>query len=288
MSIYYAKANKNNASVFILGVPFDSTTSFKPGTSFGPDTIRSATGGLESYNIVLKKDITNIKVCDLGNISHYSNPKFMIDETYNKVKEIFHNKNNKEQNKFIVGLGGEHTITYPIVKAYKEKFKNLIVMQFDAHADLRENYEFEKFSHACVMNLIGEEIGFNNLYQFGIRSMDKEELKFAKKTNFYPLHKYKTRDIIKILNKSEELNDKEIYITIDIDVLDPSYCPGTGTPEPCGLTTTEFFEILYTLRKFNVVGMDIVEINPMVDISGITAITGAKILMDGILCFCGK
>ncbi|MFN3527791.1 MAG: agmatinase [Candidatus Altarchaeaceae archaeon] len=276
--LYYANADKDNADVFILGIPFDSTTTFNPGSRFGPDAIRQVTDVLESYSMILDKDIIDIKVCDLGNISHYSNPKFMINETYNKVKEILN------KNKFIVCLGGEHTITYPVVKAYKEKFENLAVIQFDAHSDLRENFEFEKFSHACVMNLIGKEIGFENLYQFGIRSMDKEELKFAKKTNFYPLHKYKSKDIIKILNNLN-LKEKEIYLTIDIDVLDPSCAPGTGTPEPCGLTTNEFFEIFYELRKFNIVGMDIVEINPMIDISGITAITGAKILREGILSF---
>jgi len=281
MAIYYAKAGEE-ADVFILGIPFDSTTSFKPGARFGPDAIRQATEGMETYSIVLEKDISNIKICDVGNISYYSNPKFMIEETYRKIKNIIKN------DKFVIGLGGEHTVTYPLVKAYKEKYKNLAVIQFDAHADLRENYEFEKFSHACVMNLIGKEIGFKNLYQFGIRSVESEEYEAAKNTNFYPLHKYNSKDIIKILNKTKELKNKEIYVTIDIDVLDPSCAPGTGTPEPSGLTTREFFEILYNLRKFNVVGFDLVEVNPMVDMSGITAITGAKILREGILCFVKK
>lgn len=282
MAIYYANSDENDSDVVILGIPFDSTTSFKPGSRFGPNAIRQAAEGLESYSIVLEKDIMNKKICDVGDISQYSNPEFMISEVYNKVKSFL------SKDKFVIGLGGEHTVTYGIVKAYKEKFKNLAVIQFDAHADLRDDYKFEKFSHACVMNLIGKYIGFKNIYQFGIRSAEKEEYKIRKKTNFYPFHKYNSKDIIRIINESEELKNKEIYITIDIDVIDPSFAPGTGTPEPGGFIPIDFFEILYNLKKLNVVGFDIVEINPMTEISGITSLLGAKILREGILSFVKK
>jgi len=256
-------------------MPFDSTTTFKPGTRFGPKAIRDASYNLEFYSVSLERNINNVKIFDAGDISFYTNPQHAISEIYEKTKEF--------ANKFIVGLGGEHTVTYGIVKALKEIKKDIAVIQFDAHADLREEYGFEKFSHACVMNLIGNEIGFENLYQFGIRSADEEEMKFAKKTNFYPLHKYDFSQIIEILD--ELYIDKNVYLTIDIDIIDPAYAPGVGTPEPGGITSAEMFKILYALKKFNIIGFDVVEVNPMIDTSGITSVLAAKIVREGILNF---
>jgi len=271
----FANSEKEDADVCLFGIPFDSTTTFKPGTRFGPKAIRDASYNLEFYSVSLERNINNVKIFDAGDTNFYTNPQHAISEIYEKTKEF--------SNKFIVGLGGEHTVTYGIVKALKEIKKDIAVIQFDAHADLREEYEFEKFSHACVMNLIGNEIGFENLYQFGIRSADEEEMKFAKKTNFYPLHKYDVSQIIEILD--ELYIDKDVYLTIDIDIIDPAYAPGVGTPEPGGITSAEMFKILYALKKFNIIGFDVVEVNPMIDTSGITSVLAAKIVREGILNF---
>jgi len=273
----FANSEKDDADVSIFGMPFDSTTSFKPGTRFGPRAIRDASYNLEFYSMALERNISDIKIFDAGDTDFYTNPQLAISEISNKTKDLL------RANKFIVGVGGEHTVSYGIVQAMKEIYKDVAVIQFDAHADLREEYDFEKFSHACVMNLIGSNIGFENIYQFGIRSADEEELKFAEKANFFPLHKYGVPEILEIL---DELNiDKKVYVTIDIDVLDPAFAPGVGTPEPGGITSDEIFKILYALKKFDVAGFDVVEVNPMTDISGITAMLAAKLIREGILNF---
>ncbi len=273
----FANSEKEDADVSIFGMPFDSTVSFKPGTRFGPRAIRDASYNLEFYSMALERNINNIKIFDAGDTDFYTNPQNAISEISERTRELL------KSGKFIVGLGGEHTVSYGIVKALKEIYKDIAVIQFDAHADLRTEFDFEKFSHACVMNLIGQDIGFENVYQFGIRSGDEEELKLAEKTNFFPLHKYDAAQILEVL---DELNiDKKTYITIDIDVLDPAYAPGTGTPEPGGISSADMFKILNSLKKFDIIGFDVVEVNPMVDASGITAMMAAKIVRDGILSF---
>ncbi|NCN65472.1 MAG: agmatinase [Candidatus Altiarchaeum hamiconexum] len=273
----FANSEKEDADACIFGMPFDSTTSFKPGTRLGPRAIRDASYNLEFYSMALERSIGDIKIFDAGDTRFYTNPQHVISEISERIREL------SKSDKFIVGLGGEHTVSYGIVKALKEIYKDVAVIQFDAHADLRTKYGFEKFSHACVMNLIGNDIGFENIYQFGIRSSDEEEQKFAEKTNFFPLHKYDTPQILEIL---DELNiDKKVYLTIDIDVLDPAYAPGVGTPEPGGITSNDMFKILDSLKNFDIVGFDVVEVNPMIDVSGITAMTATKIIREGILSF---
>ncbi|OQX20410.1 MAG: agmatinase [Candidatus Altiarchaeales archaeon A3] len=273
----FANSEKEDADVCIFGMPFDSTTSFKPGTRFGPNAIRDASYNLEFYSMALERNIGDIKIFDAGNIGFHTKPQDAISEISKRTNDLLKN------DKFIVGLGGEHTVSYGIAHAMKEIYKDIAVIHFDAHADLRTEYDSEKFSHACVMNLIGSEIGFENIYQFGIRSGEEEELKFAEKTNFYPLHKYDTTQILEIL---DDLNiSKRTYLTIDIDVLDPAFAPGVGTPEPGGITSNDMFKILNSLKKFDVVGFDVVEVNPMIDVSGITAMAAAKIVREGILNF---
>ncbi len=273
----FANSEKEDADVCIFGMPFDSTVSFKPGTRFGPRAIRDASYNLEFYSLALERNINSIKIFDGGDTDFYTNPQNAISEISERTRELL------KSGKFIVGLGGEHTVSYGIVKALKEIYKDISVIQFDAHADLRTEFDFEKFSHACVMNLIGQDIGFENIYQFGIRSGDEEELKFAEKTNFFPLHKYDAAQILEVL---DELNiDKKVYVTIDIDVLDPAYAPGTGTPEPGGISSTDMFKFLNSLKKFDIIGFDVVEVNPMVDASGITAMMAAKIVRECILSF---
>lgn len=277
----FANSEKEDADVCILGMPFDSTTCFKPGTRFGPGAIRDAFCNLEFYSMALERNIGDIKIFDAGNINFHTNPQNVTSEIYIGIKDLL--KTNNDNNKFIVGLGGEHTVSYGIVKAMKEIYKDIAIIHFDAHADLRTEYNSEKFSHACVMNLIGGEVGFENIYQFGIRSCDEEELKVAKKTNFYPLHKYEVDKILEIL---DELSiQKKVYLTIDIDVLDPAFAPGVGTPEPGGISSTDMFKILNSLKNFEIVGFDVVEVNPMVDMNGITAMAAAKIIREGILNF---
>ncbi|CAB3289372.1 Agmatinase [Methanocaldococcus lauensis] len=257
----------------IFSVPYDGTTSYKPGTREGGNAIRMASWGLETYSPMLDRDLSELKYCDLKDLDLYGNQEEIFNTVYSVSKEIL-----KEGKKIIV-FGGEHSITYPIVKAVKDVYKDIIVIQFDAHCDLRDEYLGNTLSHACVMRRIYELT--KNIFQFGIRSGDREEWEFAKKNNIYLKMDLMSKEDLEYIIEL----DKPIYLTIDIDVLDPAYAPGTGTPEPCGFTTKELLNSLYLLKKVKdkIVGFDIVEVSPIYDLANITAITAAKIVRELML-----
>ena len=268
-----ADSSYKDADGVIFSIPYDETTSFKPGAREGGNAIRTASWGLETYSPILDRDLSELKYCDLKDLDLYGNQEEKFNTIYHVTKEIL------KDNKRIIVFGGEHSITYPVVKAVKDMYGDFAVIQFDAHCDLRDEYLGNKLSHACVMRRIYELT--KDIFQFGIRSGDKEEWDFAKKNNLYlkmDLMNEEDLEHIKSL-------DKPIYVTIDIDVLDPAYAPGTGTPEPCGFSTRELFNSLYLLKdvKDRIIGFDIVEVSPIHDIANITAITAAKIARELML-----
>ncbi|ADC69761.1 agmatinase [Methanocaldococcus sp. FS406-22] len=268
-----ANSSYEEAKGVIFSIPYDETTSFKPGAREGGNAIRTASWGLEAYSPILDRDLSDLKYCDLKDLDLYGNQKEIFNTIHSVSREIL------KDNKKIIVFGGEHSITYPIIKAVKDIYNEFIVIQFDAHCDLRDEYLGNKLSHACVMRRVYELT--KDIFQFGIRSGDKEEWNFAKKNDLYlkmDLMNKEDLEYIKSLNKP-------IYITIDIDVLDPAYAPGTGTPEPCGFSTKELFKSLYLLEevKDRIIGFDIVEVSPIYDIANITAITAAKIARELML-----
>ncbi|XRO76456.1 agmatinase [Methanocaldococcus sp. 16A] len=257
----------------IFSIPYDETTSFKPGTREGGNAIRMASWGLETYSPILNRDLSELRYCDLKDLDLYGSQMEIFNTIHHVSREIL------KKDKKIIIFGGEHSITYPIIKAVKDIYDDFIVIQFDAHCDLRDEYLGNKLSHACVMRRVYELT--KDIFQFGIRSGDKEEWDFAKKNNLYlkmDLMNEEDLEYIKSL-------DKPIYVTIDIDVLDPAYAPGTGTPEPCGFSTRELFNSIYLLKdvKDRIIGFDIVEVSPIYDIANITAITAAKIARELML-----
>ncbi|AIJ05729.1 agmatinase [Methanocaldococcus bathoardescens] len=257
----------------IFSIPYDETTSFKPGTREGGNAIRTASWGLETYSPILDRDLSEIKYCDLKDLDLYGSQAEIFNTIHHVSREIL------KKGKKIIVFGGEHSITYPIIKAVKDIYDDFIVIQFDAHCDLRDEYLGNKLSHACVMRRVYELT--KDIFQFGIRSGDKEEWDFAKKNNLYLKMDLMNEDDLEYIKSL----DKPIYITIDIDVLDPAYAPGTGTPEPCGFSTRELFNSLYLLEevKDRIIGFDIVEVSPIYDIANITAITAAKIARELML-----
>jgi len=268
-----ANCSYKDADGIIYSIPYDGTTSFKPGAREGGNAIRTASWGLETYSPILDRDLSEVKYCDLKDLDLYGSQVEIFNIIHSVSREIL------KDNKKIIAFGGEHSITYPIIKAVKDIYDDFIVIQFDAHCDLRDEYLGNKLSHACVMRRVYELT--KNIFQFGIRSGDKEEWEFAKKNNIYlkmDLMNEDDLEYIKCLNKP-------IYVTIDIDVLDPAYAPGTGTPEPCGFSTRELFKSLYLLEevKDKIIGFDIVEVSPIYDIANITAITAAKIARELML-----
>lgn len=256
------------ADSWLIGIPFDGTASFKPGARFAPDAIRHASQGLESYSPYLNADLSDFKIYDSGNMDiSFSSPEKTMDEIYNFYKEVL------SRGKLVCTLGGEHSITFPIVKALVERYPELKLIHLDAHADMRESYGGSKYSHASVIKRILEVIDVNNYYGFGIRSGLKDSFNSLKKLkNFYPFN-----DGINRLKEISAMIDNSIpvYITFDLDVLDPSFIPGTGAPEPAGVSTKELLQAILKLSKLNIVGFDIVELCPPCDPSGISETTAA-------------
>ncbi|MEO2069203.1 MAG: agmatinase [Desulfurobacteriaceae bacterium] len=264
---------KDSGRISIFGIPYDSTTCFRAGTRFGPSGVRNFSENLETYSPALKRDLEDLDFVDLGDIEISVSPEKMIKE----VEEFLTEKKVGTP----VMIGGDHSVSYPVIKYLTEKYGKLTVVQFDAHADLRDEYTGTKFSHACVMKR-ALELGCD-LIQVGIRSGTKEEFELmedSKSIIYLPT----PDNLPKVLEEVET----PVYITIDIDFFDPSFAPGTGTPEHCGFSPVEFFETIYKLPPVNIVGFDVVEISPPYDPSGITQALGAKIIRELMLFFWGK
>ncbi len=264
------------ASLVILGAPLDLTVSFRPGTRFAPAQIRQVSVGLEEYSPALERDLADYAYYDAGDIIL---PPGRVEESLERIGAAVNCI--VADGKFPLLLGGEHLVTLPVVEALFRYYPYLAVVHLDAHADLREEYLNERFSHATVMRRVVEVIGGENVFQFGIRSGTREEFSYGRtSTHFFP------GEILRPLaGVREQLKGRPIYLTLDIDVLDPAYAPGTGTPEPGGCTPREVFRALYMLAELQVVGMDLVEVCPVYDPTERTSLLAAKIVREAILCF---
>jgi agmatinase len=254
-------ADVEEADVVIFPVPYDATASYKSGSRFGPRAIIWATNEVEAFDLDLKKDLSKFKFCTLEELEpDVSSPKAMVNLVANIASHIATKK------KFFVLLGGEHTVTVGSVMALAKQYKDLTVLSLDAHADLRQSYQNSEYSHACTMRRCLEHC--KNVMWVGVRSMSEEEYNFAKQNG---LKIYEKIDADKILKECS----KNVYVTLDVDVLDPSIMPGTGTPVPCGLSVQE---VLYLLKRVfeekNVVASDMVELIP----DGISEDVGATLL----------
>ncbi len=265
-----ASSHLRGSRIVLWGVPLDETTSFRRGTCFGPERIRWASYGLETYSPLFDRDLSEIKFFDAGDIIL---PRGKLKESLRNV-ETFAYEFLKKGYK-LIALGGEHLISLPLVKAAFRVFSELKVIQLDAHADLRDIYLGNELSHASVIKRICDFLPSQNIYQIGIRSGTREEFIFARKnTNFFPFSIKEARKAL------EKIKNKPIYLTLDIDVVDPAFAPGTGTPEPGGITPRELFDFLISLKDFNIISTDIVEVSPPNDVSDITSILGAKLVRE--------
>ncbi len=264
--------NFNEANTVIVGLPYDGTCSYRPGTRFAPELIRIASYGIETYSPIQDKDLDDIKFYDAGEI------EFQLGNREDTLKKIeIAAEETLSFNKKWLGVGGEHLVTYPVMKAYAKKFSDLHVIHFDAHTDLREDYLNEKLSHACVMKRVCEIITPDNLIQIGIRSGTPEEFKFMKENNTL----VKTQESLK--QRLKFLENKPVFLSVDLDVLDPSIMSGTGTPEPGGMTYNELISWLMLLKNLNIVGADVVELSPHYDPSGVSTVTATKIIREVLL-----
>ena len=248
-------SNYNDSKVAVLPIPYEKTTTYVKGTKNGPSAIINASRNMEIYDEELEKNISDVGICTLEELKSEEKPETMFNIINEKIKKLINDK------KFIIVVGGEHSITPGIVKAISEKNNDLSILQLDAHTDLREEYDGTKFSHACAMKRSREFT--KNIVPVGIRSLCDEEADFIKKNN---IKIFWAKDIFNNDNWIDEAISKlskNVYITFDLDVLDPSIMPSVGTPEPGGLY---YYQLLKLLKKVfierNVVGFDVVELCP--------------------------
>lgn len=272
-------ASYEESKIVILGAPFDSTTSYRPGARFASRTMRAESYGLETYSPYQNLDVTDYKIFDSGDLELcFGDTNLALNDIKNFAEKIFADK------KFPVMIGGEHLVTLGMFRAAVEKYPALNVIHFDAHTDLRDDYLGAKLSHATVIRRIYDIIGDGKIFQFGIRSGDRAEFEFAK--NHTRLKKFNFDGLEKVI---AEVKGKPIYLTIDLDVLDPSIFPGTGTPEAGGVTFLQLLDAaLKVIRNSEVVAVDLVELSPPYDPSGISTATALKILREIILSLAEK
>jgi len=265
-----------SAQAVILGLPMDYTVSYKPGTRSGPLAIRNVSVSLEEYSLYQNKSLEDYSYCDLGDLAL---PFGNVQESLQRIEQAATVL--LKDGKFPIFLGGEHLITFPLIKAFARKYPELRVVHLDAHADLRKDYYGEELSHSTVMRKAAEILGPVRIYQFGIRSGIKEEFEFAREnTRMYPFEIFAP-----LKNVLEELKDYPIFVSLDIDVVDPAFAPGTGTQEPGGCTSQQIIQVIGLLGQLNVVGFDLVELCPALDFSERTAILAAKLIREAILAF---
>ncbi|WLR53315.1 agmatinase [Bacillus tianshenii] len=261
----------------IYGMPMDWTVSFRPGSRFGPARVREVSLGLEEYSPYVDRHLEEVKYFDAGDIPlPFGNPQRSIDMIEEFVDKVL------EAGKYPLGIGGEHLVTWPVIKAMHRKYPDMALIHIDAHADLREDYEGEPLSHSTPVRKACGLLGPENVYSFGIRSGMREEFQYAKESGMY-MAKFDVAEPLKeVLPK---LAGRNVYVTIDIDVLDPAHAPGTGTAEAGGITSKELLEAITAISNsdLNVIGSDLVEVAPQYDPSEQTQIAASKFIREMLL-----
>ncbi len=265
------------SDIVIFGAPFDGTTSFKSGARFGPSAIRNDSFGIETYSPYQDGDLSDIKVFDSGDLElPFGNTKKVLEIVEKYTEKILADE------KIPVMIGGEHLLTLASVLATLKKYPDLHIIHLDAHTDLRDEYIGEKLSHSTVMRRIWEKVGDDKIYQHGIRSGEREEFEFAKKHTI--MQKFALDEFEKTV---EKLKDKPVYLSLDLDVLDPSIFCGTGTPEAGGVDFLQLLDVIIKSKELNVVACDINELAPNYDQSGVSTMVACKALREILLTLGG-
>lgn len=269
------EAEYKDSNIVLFGAPFDSTTSYRPGTRFASAAIRNESYGIETYSPYQDKDLTDMQIFDAGDLElSFGAPDMALEEIEKMTAAIL------QDDKRPFMIGGEHLVTLGAVRAAVKKYSNLHIIHFDAHADLREEYLGVHFSHATVMHRCHDLVGDGKIYQFGIRSGDREEFQWGKehvttcKFNFDTLE-----ETVEKLKK----DNVPVYLTLDLDVLDPSEFPGTGTPEAGGVTFIQLLDAVLKVSKLNIVAMDMNELSPPYDQTGASTALACKLLREILL-----
>ena len=267
----------DESNIVVFGAPFDSTTSFRPGTRFASAVMRNESFGIETFSPYQDKDLEDLSVFDGGDLElSFGDSNSALNDIETYVGKVL------SDSKVPFMIGGEHSVTLGAVRAVAKKYPDLHIVQFDAHTDLREDYLGQVYSHASVIRRCWDIVGDNKIFQFGIRSGEKVEFEWAKE------HVHTTRFNFDGLDEIiDKLKGKPVYFTLDLDVLDPSEFPGTGTPESGGVTFVELHNAIRKLSVLNIVGLDMNELSPIYDQSGQSTALACKLLRE-ILLFLNK
>ena len=264
-----------DAKLMIFGAPFDSTVSFRPGARFAPQAMRVESPGIETFSPYQNRDLEEISVCDAGDLElPFGNAARALDEIESVTSRAFND------GKIPVMIGGEHLVTLGAVRAAAKRYSGMAIVHFDAHADLRDDYMGETLSHATVMRRVWDILGDGSIFQFGIRSGSKAEFEWAR--DRVSTERFKTLNVEK---SAEIISGRPLYVTVDLDVLDPSEFPGTGTPEAGGLSFAELLDALMKLSGKNIIGFDVCELSPHYDTSGVSNAAACKILREMLIAF---
>ena len=271
----YAQAIFSNTT-HLLGFCFDGTTSFRPGARFGPGALREASYGLEDYSPYLDKDTQDYNFVTMGDLPVYPSKWHITNEFFMEMTKNLDFK--KDKIKFIV-LGGEHSISYGPIVRYLEQYPDMVLLHLDAHADLRDGYLEEKYSHASIIRRVLDHFtDKNTLIQYGIRSSPREEFNWMKENGTL------MQSLKECCEKLEAIPDsRPIYLTLDLDFFDPAYMPGTGTPESGGEDFHGFMKIVKILNRKNFIGADITELAPMLDATNNSACMASKVCREIML-----
>ena len=264
-----------NAETVLFGAPFDSTTSFRPGARFGSAAMRHESFGLETYSPYQDRDLLDRRVFDSGDLELcFGSAEAALADIEARAEEIL------SDGKRPVLLGGEHLVTLGALRAVVRRHPDLHIIHFDAHADLRDDYLGAQLSHACVMRRAHDLLGDGRIHQFCIRSGDREEFRFAKAhTDLHPF----SFDGLEAVTQALAGAKTPVYFTIDLDCLDPSAFPGTGTPEAGGVSFAQLLQAILLVAKCSVVAADVNELAPMLDPSGVSTATACKVLRELLL-----
>lgn len=263
----------DEARIVIFGAPFDSTTSYRPGTRFASKTMRAESYGLETYSPYQDLDLEDAAIFDGGDLELcFGDTNLALNDITEYTNKVL------EAGKLPLMIGGEHLVTLGAVRAVAEKYPDLHIIHFDAHADLRDEYLGASLSHATVLHRVWDIVGDGRIFQFGIRSGERAEFQWGKE--HVTTQKF---DFTGLENIIEKLKGKPVYFTIDLDVLDPSVFPGTGTPEAGGVTFLQLLEAILKVGELDIVGCDINELSPLLDASGASTAVALKVLRELLL-----
>lgn len=266
-------ADYEEARIVLFGAPFDSTTSYRPGTRFASKTMRAESYGLETYSPYQDLDLEDCKIFDGGDLELcFGDTSLALQDITECTREIL------KDEKLPLMIGGEHLVTLGAVRAVFEKYPDLHVIHFDAHADLREEYLGATLSHATVLHRVWDLVGDGRIFQFGIRSGERAEFVWGKE--HVTTRKFDFEGLQEVI---EKLKDKPVYFTLDLDVLDPSVFPGTGTPEAGGVSFLQLLDAVMKVGELNLVGCDINELSPPLDTSGASTAVALKVLRELLL-----